>query len=77
MNCVVQETGAGTLSRLTSPLHPSAATQRFQMDARGHVLAAAGDRRCWADQSESATTMTTQAVIFGHGGGLLTWDGRL
>jgi len=31
----------------------------------------------WADQSESATTMTTQAVIVGRGGGLLTWDGRL
>jgi hypothetical protein len=31
----------------------------------------------WADQSESATTMTTQAVIVGRGGALLTWDGRL
>jgi len=31
----------------------------------------------WAEQSESATTMTTQAVIFGRRGGLLTWDGRL
>jgi hypothetical protein len=31
----------------------------------------------WADQSELATTMTTQAVIVGRGGGLLTWDGRL
>jgi hypothetical protein len=33
--------------------------------------------RSWADQSESATTMTTEAVIVGRGGGLLTWDGRL
>ncbi len=31
----------------------------------------------WADQSESAKTMTTQAVIVGRGGGLLTWHGRL
>ena len=38
---------------------------------------AAGERPRWADQSESATTMTTQAVIVGRGGGLLTWDGRL
>jgi hypothetical protein len=30
----------------------------------------------WADQSESATTMTTRAVIVNRGGRLLTWDGR-
>jgi len=42
-----------------------------------HPLAAAGQRDRWADQSESATTMTTQAVIVGGGSGLLTWDGRL
>ena len=35
------------------------------------------DTERWAGQSESATTMTTQAVIFGRRGGLLTWDGRL
>jgi|SRR6266849_4875714 len=35
------------------------------------------DTERWADQSESVTTMTTQAVIFGRRGGLLTWDGRL
>ena len=48
MNCFVQETGAATLSRLTNPLHPSVATQRFHMNATGHVLAAAGDRWRWA-----------------------------
>jgi hypothetical protein len=31
----------------------------------------------WADQSDSATTMTTQAVIVGRGDGLLTWGGGL
>jgi len=41
------------------------------------MLAPAAERERWADQSESATTMTTQAVILGRGGGLLTWDGRL
>jgi len=45
--------------------------------AGSHALAAAAHRERWADQSESATIMTTQAVIFARGGGLLTWDGRL
>jgi hypothetical protein len=36
----------------------------------------AGECERWADQSELATTMTTQAVIVGRGGGLLTGDGR-
>jgi hypothetical protein len=51
-----------------SPIDPPAAALRS---------AAAGHRGRSADQSESATTMTTQAVIVGRGGGLLTWDGRL
>jgi hypothetical protein len=38
--------------------------------------APAGYRRRWADQSELATTMMTQAVIVGRAGGLLTGDGR-
>src|SRR5882724_7093921 len=37
---------------------------------------ASAQRQGWADQSELATTKTTQAVIVGRGGGLLTWDGR-
>ena len=41
------------------------------------LLGAAAESGRWADQSESATTMTTEAVIVGRGGGLLTWDGRL
>ena len=44
MNSVVQETGASTLSRLTNPLYPSAAMQRFRMNATARVLAAVGDR---------------------------------
>jgi hypothetical protein len=45
--------------------------------ADSHALAAAGQRERWADQSELATTMTTQAVIVGRSGGLLTRHGRL
>jgi hypothetical protein len=50
-----------------------AATEHRASGARPERLAP--DRARWADQSGSATTMTTQAVIFG-GGRLLPWDGR-
>ena len=43
----------------------------------GRAASRAAQPERWADQSESATTMTTEAVIVGRGGGLLTWDGRL
>ena len=54
-------------------------TPNFTIDltSASRCSAVAGHRGRWADQSESATTMTTQAVIVGRGGGLLTWDGRL
>jgi len=49
----------------------------LERSAGSRSLATAAQRQRWADQSESATTMTTEAVIVGRGGGLLTWDGRL
>ncbi len=53
---------------------PNIPLQRTGRSRRSHPAA---ERERWADQSESATTMTTEAVIVGRGGGLLTWDGRL
>ena len=54
-----------------------ASNRALERPAGSHPLATAAHCRRWADQSESATTMTTQAVIVRRGGGLLTWDGRL
>lgn len=41
------------------------------------ALRAAADAERWADQSESATTMTTKGGIVGRGGGLVIWEARL
>ena len=47
----------------------------FERAAGSHALAAAAQHDRSADQEESATTMTIQAVICGRGEGLPSWDG--
>jgi len=44
VNGVVQETGASTLSRLTNPLYPSAATQPVPDECDSTRFSAVGDR---------------------------------
>jgi hypothetical protein len=51
-------------------------TSRFN-GPRLALLAPAAERRRWADQSESTTTMTTKGGIVGRGGGLVIWEARL